>query len=241
MRPTFSYAASRRVVDAQRNGVTANSGGHSIATRVEGRTMRRRKFFSICGAAVVGHGAVAGQGWTSLFDGKTLNGWKAEGSADWSIQDGAIIGRQGPGGAAGDLFTEDQWADFELEAEWRMRFPGNSGIWFRRTGPKTGYQADFLDQPSHPGVLSGSLYCMGKAFIAENRDPKNVNKTGWNRLRIRAVRDEISIEQNGKMVIQVLDNTFPGPGSVGIQVHAGKQFEGMEVRIRNLRLRSLKE
>ena len=196
-----------------------------------------------CWAVVLSLAAGAAQaqpGWLSLFDGTSLAGWKAEGKADWRIQDGAIVGRQGAGGTAGDLFTEKQWSDFELEAEWTMRFPGNSGIWFRYAGPKTGYQADFLDQPSHPGVLSGSLYCMGKAFIAENRDASSVNKNGWNKLRIRAAGDRITIEQNGKKVVEVRDGTFAGAGSIGIQVHAGKQFEGMEVRVRNLRLRPLK-
>ncbi len=176
--------------------------------------------------------------WISLFDGATLRGWRAEGNASWSVEDGALAGRQGPGGAAGDLFTERQWRDFELEAEWRMRWPGNSGIWFRWAGAKTGYQADFLDQSSHPGVLSGSLYCMGKAFIAENRDAESVRKDDWNRLRIRAVGPEILIEQNGKSIIQVSDSTFT-EGSVGIQVHSGKQFEGMEVKVRGIRLRPI--
>lgn len=177
--------------------------------------------------------------WIRLLDGKTLRGWRAEGQAAWSVEEGAIVGRQGPGGAAGDLFTERQWADFELEAEWRMRFLGNSGIWFRRAGPNTGYQADILDQSSQPGVLSGSLYAMGKAFLAENRDPASVNKDGWNRIRILAAGDRIMIEQNGKKVVEVRDNTFPGAGSIGIQVHAGKEFDGMEVRVRNLRIRPL--
>jgi hypothetical protein len=177
--------------------------------------------------------------WKSLFDGKTLKGWEAQGKAAWSVEDGAIVGRQGPGGSAGDLFTQEPWSDFEFEAEWKMRFPGNSGIWFRYMGPKAGYQADFLDQSSHPGVLSGSLYCMGKAFIAENRDASSVNKDGWNRIRIRASGDEILIQQNGKKVVQVRDSTFRGPGSFGIQIHAGKDFENMEVRIRNVRVRPL--
>ena len=120
-----------------------------------------------------------------------------------------------------------------------MKWPGNSGIWFRWAGPKTGYQADFLDQPSHPGVLSGSIYCMGKAFIAENRDASSINRTGWNKLRIQAVGDRISVEQNGKRVIQVRDGTFPAAGSIGIQVHAGAAFDGMEVRVRKMRLRAL--
>lgn len=180
--------------------------------------------------------AAAGGGWIPLFDGKTLKGWKAEGNAAWTVEDGAIVGRQGPGGAAGDLFTERQFGNFVLEAEWRMKFPGNSGLWFRVRGPRTGYQADFLELN---GVLSGSLYCMGKAFIAENRDASTVNRDGWNRIRIRAAGGHITIEQNGRQVAEAHDNTFPGPGSVGIQVHRGDAFKGMEVRVRNIRFRTL--
>ena len=200
----------------------------------------RRKFFSAAaGTLAAGALAAAEPGSISLINGNSLAGWKAEGKADWSVQDGAIVGKGGPGGTGGDLFTEKQWADFELETEWKMRWPGNSGIWFRSSAPRTGYQVDILDQPSHPGVLSGSLYCMGKAFIAENRDPSTVNKDGWNRLRIRAAGDHIMVEQNGKKVVDVRDGSFPGPGSIGIQVHAGHAFDGMEVRVRALRLRPL--
>jgi hypothetical protein len=199
--------------------------------------MRRRSF--LLGGLTAIAAAADGEKWISLFDGKSLKGWRAEGNAAWSVSNGELVGRQGTGGSAGDLFTEKQWDNFELETEWTMRFPGNSGIWFRVAGPRTGYQADILDQSSHPGVLSGSLYCMGKAFIAENRDASSVNRDGWNKLRIRAAGDQFVIVQNAKKVIDVRDGTFPGPGSVGIQIHAGKQFEGMEVRIRNIRLRPL--
>ena len=177
--------------------------------------------------------------WAPLFDGKTLKGWTQLGKADWTVRNGAITGRQGLGGEAGDLFTESRWTDLDLEAEWRMRFPGNSGIWFRWSGAKTGYQADFIEEPAYPGVLSGSLYCMGKAFIGENRDASSVNREGWNRIRIRAVQDHLVVEQNGRKVVDVRDGTFAGPGSVGIQVHAGKQYSGMEVQVRNIRLRPI--
>jgi 3-keto-disaccharide hydrolase len=80
---------------------------------------------------------------------------------------------------------------------------------------------------------------MGKAFIAENRDASSVNKDGWNKLRIRAEGDHITIEQNGKKVVDIHDKTFPGPGSIGIQLHAGKQFEGMVARVRKIRVRPL--
>ena len=195
--------------------------------------MHRRAFFFL--PAVLS----AASKWEKPFDGKSLKGWKVEGKAQWLVEDGCLVGRQGPNGEAGDLFSEKQWADFEMEAEWRMKWPGNSGLWFRVAGARTGYQADFLDQPSHPGVLSGSLYCMGKAFIAENRDATSVIRDGWNKLRIVARGAGIEIWQNGKRTIQVKDSTFPGPGSIGLQVHAGKDYTGMEVRLRNLRIRAL--
>jgi len=177
--------------------------------------------------------------WISLVPGTSLSNWQAEGKADWKVEDGAIVGRQGAAGTGGDLFTRERWTNFELESEWRMHWPGNSGIWFRWSGPGTGCQADFLDQPSHPGVLSGSLYCMGKAFIAENRDASSVDRDGWNRIRIVARGDHYTIELNGKKVVDVHDSTWAGPGSIGIQVHQGKAFEGIEVRVRNLRIRPL--
>ena len=177
--------------------------------------------------------------WQPLFDGKSLDGWRATGQARWSIEDGHLVGRQGPQGEAGDIFTTAEWTDFEVRCVWRMKWPGNSGLWFRVAGPRTGYQADFLDQPSHPGVLSGSLYCMGKAFIAENRDAASVKKDGWNNLLVRAEGDRFRITLNGKPVIDVRDTAFPGPGALGFQIHAGNAFTGMEVRVREISLRTL--
>ena len=178
--------------------------------------------------------------WVRPFDGKTLQGWKTEGKAEWRVHKGELIGFQGPGGAPGDIFTEAQWKDFELEAEWRMTLPGNSGLWFRWAGAKTGCQADFIDnEPAFPGVLSGSVYCMGEQFVGVNKDPSTVRKDGWNKLRIHALGEAIVVTLNGREVVRTTNRSQPGPGSIGIQVHAGKQFEGMEVRIRNLRIRSL--
>ena len=177
--------------------------------------------------------------WTPLIRGTDLAGWQAEGKAEWKVEDGVLIGRQGAGGAAGDLFTREHWTDFELEAEWRMHWPGNSGIWFRWTGANTGCQADILEEPSYPGVLSGSIYCMGKAFVAQNRDASSLDRDGWNRIRIVARGDHYTVEMNGKKVVDVHDSTFTAPGSVGIQVHPGKANEQMEIRVRNLRIRAL--
>ena len=196
--------------------------------------------YRTCGLVLLGAVLACAADWVRPISGDSLSGWKTVGNAVWRVQKGELIGRQGPNGESGDLFSEGQWKDFELEAEWRMTFPGNSGIWFRYAGPKTGCQADFIDnEPAFPGVLSGSVYCMGRQFVGVNKDTSTIRKDDWNKLRIRAVGDEISVWMNGREVVRTRDNSQPGPGSIGVQVHAGKQFTGMEVRVRNLRVRSL--
>jgi len=192
--------------------------------------------FLIAGFVMVSS-ALAAERWVSLFDGKSLAGWRAEGKAVWSAQGGAIVGRQGPGNSPGDLYTKKEWADFELECEFMVVWPANSGVWFRRSAAQPGYQADILDEKAYPDTFSGSLYAMGKGFIAKNSDPKSVRKDGWNRLRMSAIGEEIVIVLNGKTVVKARDNLFRKPGSIGIQVHPGEQYKSMEIRVRKIRLR----
>ena len=42
--------------------------------------------------------------WIALFNGTDLSGWTEEGRAAWTVEDGCLVGRQGPNGAPGDLF-----------------------------------------------------------------------------------------------------------------------------------------
>jgi hypothetical protein len=175
--------------------------------------------------------------WQSLMDGRTLNGWRPDGQAGWTVENGAILGRQGPGAAGGNLYTLQQWANFELELEFRVRWPANSGIWFRRSESQPGYQADILDQPSYPDTFSGSLWAMGAGFLAKNTDPNSVRKDEWNRLRIRAACEAIIIGLNGKAIVKTSDRRFQQPGSIGIEVHPGEQFRAMEISVRQIRLK----
>jgi len=93
-----------------------------------------------CGKSVVRAGAVTASlapapqsAWRSLFDGKTLDGWRGYKSgtppAGWHVVDGTIAKERG----TGDLLTRDQFGDFELELEWKIGEAGNSGIFYRGT------------------------------------------------------------------------------------------------------------
>ena len=74
----------------------------------------------------------AEDGWTDLFDGKSLTGWvkgnlePAE-AGGWVATDGVLHRKSG----GGDLFSAKEYGNFELSLEWKIAPGGNSGIKYR--------------------------------------------------------------------------------------------------------------
>jgi hypothetical protein len=71
------------------------------------------------------------EGWKLLFDGKSVEGWKAYKKAaneptGWVVEDGMLTT---PGGK-GDIITVDQYDNFELAFEWKVEPKGNSGVMY---------------------------------------------------------------------------------------------------------------
>src|SRR5947199_8911898 len=68
-------------------------------------------------------------GWISMFDGKTLDGWKAnERPESWKVVDGAITGD----GPASHLFwMTRECENCEFRAEVKLNHSDNSGMYFR--------------------------------------------------------------------------------------------------------------
>ncbi len=182
-------------------------------------------------------------GWISLFNGKDLTGWKAEGTADWKVVDGMLVGKQGPNNAPGDLLTEQSFSDFELLCTYKCTWPCNSGVWFRYQSPKKAYQADILEYKK-PEAYSGSLYSPGypgggQTFMAVNLDKTIEKRDDWNTLRILADGDHIVIELNGKKTVDVRDKHI-ADGKIGFQVHPGAEFGPMSITVKEIKLRPLK-
>src|SRR3954451_1204268 len=65
-------------------------------------------------------------GFTALFNGKDLKGWKATGKMEvWGAENGVLYVK---GGGGGWLMTEKEYSDFELRLEFKMPKKGNSGV-----------------------------------------------------------------------------------------------------------------
>jgi len=71
-------------------------------------------------------------GWTSLFDGKTLNGWS--GDSNWKVEDGAIVIEstcEKPTGTVYLVWKGGEAADFELKMEMKGTGQINGGVQYR--------------------------------------------------------------------------------------------------------------
>lgn len=149
-------------------------------------------------------------GWQLLWNGKTTDGWRSAKGANfpatgWRIEDGLLIVEASDGGEAtngGDIITTTEYADFELELQYRITPGANSGIKYyvdpdllKGEGSAIGLEFQILDDDLHPdanmGVAGkrkvGSLYDLIRAdnLSEPDRDQKRVNSPGkWNHARI---------------------------------------------------------
>ena len=75
-------------------------------------------------------------GWILLFDGKTLDGWRAANdsvlpaTAGWSVEDNCLKLEWNPAGGNRNIVTTREFANFELSIEWKIAPAANSGIFY---------------------------------------------------------------------------------------------------------------
>ena len=121
--------------------------------------------------AARGHNALTAKeraaGWTLLFDGRSTQGWrnfkKTGVDAGWVVQDGALVCVDPK--HSEDIITLGQYADFELDFEWRIAAKGNSGVYYHvleqgEHGYESGPEYQILDNAhgEPPSQQAGSLF-----------------------------------------------------------------------------------
>jgi hypothetical protein len=93
------------------------------------------------------------KGFVSIFDGKTLTGWKVSAKTGhsrasknksggrWVVEDGALVGSQDIPGNGGIILTEKEYGDFEVVLEMKNDFGPDSGLFLRSNDRGQAYQA----------------------------------------------------------------------------------------------------
>lgn len=164
---------------------------------------------------------------SSLFDGKTLNGWTIENECEAVVEDGMLLLKAGDGW----LRSNHEYADFVLHVEWKALKAEkyDAGIYVRtKVGggpyPKNGHQINLLQD--REGDLVGNRDATSDGLI----------KPGdWNTFDITVEGDRVTNVINGKLAWSV-------PGLKNRTGHVGFQIEvplGGQFLVRNIRIREL--
>ncbi|KPK41499.1 MAG: hypothetical protein AMJ65_09325 [Phycisphaerae bacterium SG8_4] len=209
-------------------------------------------------------------GFVSIFDGKTLKGWRAlppETAPAWTVTDGMIVG-DGDKGRGYLTFENGDIADLELKLSYRFPDKGNSGISIRAREDKTGrrhfqaYHADLghvgIDKQvlgawdfHTPGRREHACFRGDRLVIDEEDNPvvtkiegavttEDINKGDWNTVHVIAKGNNFKFFINGKLSSEFTEK-LPNEK----RLHRGMiQLQlhdpGMIVHFKDIRLKILK-
>lgn len=184
--------------------------------------------------------------WQSLFDGKTLAGWRAsEAPGSFDVRDGAIVVR----GPRSHLYyvgavQRHDFRNFELQLEVMTKPGANSGVYFHTAWqdegwPAKGYEVQVNNSQSDP-KRTGGLYAVEDNYQAPAKDDV------WFTLRIRVEGSRIRTFVDDKPIVDYTQPEQPerpadmkgrvlSSGTFALQAHD----PGSEVRYRNIKVRVL--
>jgi hypothetical protein len=183
-------------------------------------------------------------GYTSLFDGKTLTGWKpaTEHSNTWKIEDGALVTR----GDRCHLFyvgDEKPFKDFDLKVEVMTEPGSNGGIYFHTKYQESGWPSKGFEcqvNVSHSDwKKTGSLYDVANLASTPAKDNE------WWTQQITVQGNKVTVRINGQIVIEYTEPPGVDPGrdfarkldsgTFALQAHDPKSV----VRFKNIRVKRL--
>ena len=209
-------------------------------------------------------------GWQLLFDGKTTQGWrnfkKQTIGSSWAVENGTLTLKtvQKADGAwqakdGGDIMTEGQYENYELNLEWKISNCGNSGIIYNVHESEdfdyvwmTGPEMQILDNSCHPDAKivthrAGDLYDMIETKFV------TVKPAGqWNKVRVRIENGKLEHWLNGYKVVEttmfdenwaalIADSKFKDWKGFGQykKGHISLQDHGDRVWFRNIKIKDL--
>jgi len=199
---------------------------------------------AVLGAFLTASAASAADGWSTLFDGQSLDGWKInENPESWKLADGVLTCN----GERSHIFyvgPEAPLRDFELELEVMTHENSNAGVYihtkYQDSGwPKGGFECQVNNSYNSDPRKTGSLYAVSDVTEAPATDNE------WWTYNIRVEGKHIVIKVNGKTVNEYTEpeGTKPGEdfervfdqGTFALQAHD----PGSTVSFRNIRVKKL--
>ena len=192
----------------------------------------------------------ADDGFTSLFDGKTLAGWQG-GKDGYDIVDGAIVCKPKGGG---NLYTEKEYSDFHFKFEFKLTAGANNGIGIRTplSGDPAyvGMEIQVLDDSSDRYKNLKEYQHHGSIYGVAPAKTGFLKPVGeWNSEEIIAKGKHVTVILNGETIVDVDLEKASTPKTIDGREHPGLKRDsgyigfcghGAHVEFRNLRIKELK-
>ncbi|MEO8271672.1 MAG: DUF1080 domain-containing protein [Aureliella sp.] len=201
-------------------------------------------------------------GFATVFDGKTLHGWKGD-SAFWSVEDGALTGKTDGSLKENSFIT---WTDatvrnFDLRVKVKLTAGGNSGIQYRgKSRPElgkfvvSGYQCDVVaGTPQYNGMLYEER---GRRILSHTGEKVIIDPQGqpwvvgtmpievfadneWHDFRVLAEANHQQHWIDGHQTADLIDLDEQGralEGVLAVQVHVGP---AMKIQYKDFKIKHL--
>jgi hypothetical protein len=176
---------------------------------------------ALAGAAMFTQSAFTqtGPGWTQLFDGKSLDGFDQVGTANWRVEDGALVADKSTSPQGGHLVTKNSYKDHMIYVEFWTDEKANSGVFVRckdpkKIGARDCYEFNIFDTRPDPSYGTGAIVYFAEANPALKAAGK------WNTMEISANKRQLTLTLNGTKTADV-NNGFFEEGHFTLQWGAG--------------------
>jgi hypothetical protein len=152
-------------------------------------------------------------GWTLLFDGRSLEGWRGYKKPDanglrWKVEDGSMTlpSATAPGTRSGDIVSKDTFEQFELVLDWRVAPGGNSGVKYfilEDLNSAIGHEYQLIDDAQHADAKVGAHRQTAALYDVLPAADRPIKAGGeWNTTRIVVRGQTAEHWLNGKKVLQ---------------------------------------
>ncbi len=180
-----------------------------------------------------------GDGYVSLFDGKTLEGWKcdpAELASHWKVENGELFG-ENPDEKGSMLWTDRSYRDYELELEYiTLTKDYDTGVFPRGNG----HQVQIGISRSLQRDMTACVYAPKDekgAYPGQTDKVDQFHKVGeWNHLRIIMTGKRIQTFLNQEPFVDYEGIVINDEGPIGLQLHPNVH---MAVKFRNIRIKEI--
>lgn len=184
----------------------------------------------VAAAAWAGEGA--DEGFVTIFDGKTLDGWKGA-VQGYTAEDGVLICQEKGGG---NLMTAKEFGDMIFRFEFKFGPGGNNGVSVR--GQEIQILDDYADKHKSlkPCQYHGSIYCKVPAKRGATKPAGE-----WNTEEIQVKGTQWTVTVNGQVIVDVDLAKEQGTEELAKRTKGALGFmgHGCRVEFRNLRVKEL--